>query len=51
MKVMHFDSQEARLAFLNGEYEEIVPVKAEKKEKEKKKPAKRKESEDEVQAE
>lgn len=30
MKVIHFKSQEERFAFLKGEFEEIVPQKAEK---------------------
>lgn len=32
-KIMHFKSQQERLDFLNGGYEEIVPKVAEKKEK------------------
>lgn len=41
MKVLHFDSQEARLAYVKKKMEEIVPEKPKKKRKKK----------DEVQAE
>ena len=41
MKVIHFENQEERLAYVKGGYKEIVPVKAKKKRKKK----------DEVQAE
>ena len=44
MKVIHFKSQEERLAYLKGGLEEVVPKKAEKpKEKPKKKKKSKKE--------
>ena len=55
--VIHFESQEARLAYLKGKYEEIIPKKAsekapaKKKTTAKKKASKKKEVEDEVSAE
>ena len=64
---IHFNSQRERLAFLRGEYEEIIPQKAtetpkvtekaektaenEKKSQKKAKKTKKKEKKDEVQAE
>lgn len=30
MEVMHFDSQEERIRFLKGKFEEIKPIEAEK---------------------
>lgn len=36
MKVIHFKSQEERLAYLKGGLEEVVPKKAEKPKKKKK---------------
>lgn len=64
---IHFNSQRERLAFLRGEYEEIIPQKAtetpkvtekaektaenEKKPQKKAKKTKKKEKKDEVQAE
>lgn len=64
---IHFNSQRERLAFLRGEYEEIIPQKAtetpkvtekaektaenEKKPQKKAKKSKKKEKKDEVQAE
>lgn len=64
---IHFNSQRERLAFLRGEYEEIIPQKAtetpkvtekaektaenEKKSQKKAKKSKKKEKKDEVQAE
>lgn len=37
MKVIHFDSQEQRLQYLKGDFEEIVPKKAEQPKKKRKK--------------
>lgn len=58
MEVMHFDSQEERIRFLKGGFEEIKPIKAEKKaekvEEKPKKSAKKSKKEaknDEIQAE
>ena len=42
MEVIHFNSQEERLAYLSNKYEEIIPKKVEEKKKRRKK--------DEVQA-
>lgn len=53
-EVIHFDSQEARLAYLSGKYEEIICESAseeKKAEKKTKKKAKKKEVKDEVPAE
>lgn len=44
MKIMHFESQEARLKYLKGEYEEIIPEEV-KETKEKPKKASKKKSE------
>lgn len=46
MKVMHFDSPEARLAFLKGKFEEIIPQEVKKEKK-----ARKGKKKDEVQAE
>ena len=54
MEVMHFKSQKERLDYLKGNYEEIIPQKAEEivEEKPKKKSSKKKEKKDDaVQAE
>lgn len=50
-EVIHFDSQEARLAFLKGDYEEIVCEKVEEKPKKAAKKKAKKEVKDEVPAE
>lgn len=50
-QVIHFDSPEARLAYLKGEYEEIIPVEVKEEPKEKPKNATKKKGKkkDEVQ--
>lgn len=45
MKVIHFKSQEERLAYLKGGLEEVVPKKAEAKEKPNKKKSKKEDKE------
>lgn len=45
MKVMHFESQEARLRYLKGEFKEIVPEEVKEEVKEKPKKASKKKSE------
>lgn len=49
-EVMHFRTEKERLAYLKGNFEEIVPQKASKPKKKAKK-AKKEETGDEVQAE
>lgn len=58
MEVIHFDSQEERIRFLKGKFEEIKPIEAEKEaekvEEKPKKSAKKSKKEaknDEIQAE
>lgn len=55
MEIMHFNSQKERLDYLKGNYEEIIPQKAEEaveeKPKKKKSSKKKEKKDDAVQAE
>ena len=51
MKVIHFNTQEERLAYLNGNLEEIVPKKFKPKSEKTASKSRKKEKKDEVQAE